>query len=57
MNALKLAKFKKRATDILTRLDKSPELQKKLEECLRSNGFDDIADLALDAKNEFCKEK
>lgn len=56
MNALKLAKFKKRAMDILKRLEKDPELQKKLESILRNNGFGDIADLAIDAKNEFLEK-
>lgn len=55
MNAFKLAKLKNRAMDILKRLNEDPGLQKKLETVLRENDFNDIADLALDAKNEFLK--
>lgn len=55
MNALKLAKFKKRGLDILQDLKDHPEKQELLEKILRDNGFGKLADLALDLKNEFIK--
>lgn len=53
MNAFKLAKYKSKGEAILRDLKLHPEKQVKLEKCLRANGFDEIADLALALKKDF----
>lgn len=46
-------KYAKRGNAILNDLKKNPEKMEKLENILRDNGFNDIADLAVELRDKY----